>query len=130
MVLLKINGSCLIIDISLRREDSVKSFNSCLSNKILPDFGSNTLVNKLNSVDLPWPDWPTIAIFLFGSKVILNPFKIISSLGYPKTTSLNSIIPLDLVISLVPNCSSFDNLFSNISLTLPIDTITFWYVCS
>ena len=95
MVLLKINGSCLIIDISLRREDSVKSFNSCLSNNILPDFGSKTLVNKLNNVDLPWPDCPTMAIFLFGSSLILNPFKIISSFGYPKTTSLNSIIPLD-----------------------------------
>ena len=125
IVLLKINGSCLIIDSSLRRDASVKSFNSCLSNRILPDLGSKTLVNKLNKVDLPCPDCPTMAIFLFGSSLILNPFKIISSFGYPKTTSLNSTTPFDLVISLVPNCSSSDNLFSNISLTLHIDTITY-----
>ena len=81
IVLLKTNGSCLITDICFLRLSSVKSLIFIPSNVISPLVGSNILVIKLNSVLLPWPEAPTIAIFLFGSIFRLNSFKIQSSSG-------------------------------------------------
>ena len=99
-----------------------------LSKSISPSLVSKILVIRLNSVLFPWPEAPTTAIFLFGSNFTLKLFKIFSSSGYEKVTFLNSITPLILVISLVPKLWSWYNLFSNISFTLDIDTLTLWYV--
>ena len=129
MLLLNIKGSCLIIEIFFLKDSSVKSFIFIPSINISPEFASNTLVNKLNSVDLPCPDFPTIAIFLLGSNFKLKLFNIISSLGYEKLTFLNSITPLTFFRTLLPNFSSSYNLLPKISLTLDNDTITLWYVC-
>ena len=125
IVLLKMNGSCLIIEIFFLSDVSVKSFILTPSNNICPSIGSNILVIKLNNVDFPCPDLPTMAIFLFGSSTRLNLLRVICSFGYPNVTSLNSIIPFVLEISFSPNFSSSYNLFSNISLTLPCDTTSF-----
>ena len=81
IVLLKINGSCLIIDILFLNDSSVKSFMSTSSKVIVPLVGSKSLVIKLNKVDFPSPDDPTIAIFLLGSNVILKLFNISFSFG-------------------------------------------------
>ena len=108
------NGSCLIIEIFLRSDFSDSSLIFTPSNNTSPSIGSNILVIKLNNVDFPWPDFPTIATFLFGSIVRLKFFKVISSFGYPNVTFLNSISPLFLLISFSPKFSSSYNLFSNI----------------
>ena len=66
MLLLNINGSCLIIDTFFLREVLVKLLIFTPSINISPLLGSNNLVKRLNKVDLPSPDGPTIAIFLLG----------------------------------------------------------------
>ena len=118
MVLLKTNGSCLIIDICFLNSSSFKSLIFILSINISPSFASKILVSKLNMVLFPCPDAPTIAIFLLGSILILKFFNIFSSSGYENVTFLNSIIPLMLGSSLLPNVSSLYSLFSSISLYL------------
>ena len=114
IVLLKINGSCLIIDILFLKSLSLKSLILIPSNNISPLLVSNILVIRLNNVDFPWPDLPTIAIFLFGSNTKLKLSSVISSSGYENTTSLNSTTPLTSESLLLPNFSSSYNLFSNI----------------
>ena len=65
----------------LLKSVSFISFILTPSNSISPLVGSNIRVIKLNKVDLPCPDLPTIAIFLFGFKVILKLFNVLSSFG-------------------------------------------------
>ena len=81
MVLLNKNGSCLIIDMFLLKDSSLKSFKLTSSKYIFPLVASNILVIKLNSVDLPCPDLPTTAIFLLGANETEKSFKVASSLG-------------------------------------------------
>ena len=61
------NGDCLMIDIVDLNDSSVKSFILIPSINISPSVVSKYLSNRLNIVDLPFPDLPTIAVFLFGS---------------------------------------------------------------
>lgn len=84
IVLLKTNGSCLIIDIFFLKSSSVRSLIFIPSISISPLLGSNILVIKLNNVLFPCPEEPTIAIFLFGSNSKLKSFNILSSSGYEK----------------------------------------------
>lgn len=76
---LKINGSCLIIAMLSLKDFSVNCFILMPSKIISPPVGSKILVIKLNNVLLPWPDFPTMAIFLFGTISILKSFKMFSS---------------------------------------------------
>ena len=59
-----------------RRDFSVKSFIFMPSINISPVVESKYLNSKLKTVDLPLPDLPTIAIFLFGSTFRLRPFNV------------------------------------------------------
>ena len=63
IVLLNKNGSCLIIDIFFLNDSSVKSLIFIPSIVINPFSVSNTLVSKLNIVDLPCPLFPTMQFF-------------------------------------------------------------------
>ena len=105
---------------------SSKSLIFTPSKVISPLIGSNTLVSRLNKVDLPWPDLPTIAIFLLGSNFKLKFLSITLSFGYPKVTFLNSTIPLTFFKDIFPYFSSSNFLFNKISLILPTATNTFW----
>ena len=73
---MKRNGVCLIIEILFLSDSSVKSFISILSTNMFPLVLSKYLSIKLNSVLLPFPLLPTIAIFLLGSNNKFNPLKV------------------------------------------------------
>ena len=126
IVLLKINGSCLIIAIFSRSESSVKSSIGTSSTKITPASGSKYLRSKLNIVVFPCPLLPTIATFLPVGIVKLNSLNIsFSSFGYLNVTFLNSTFPRISVLETIPNFSSLYNLLSSISLNLSTDTFIF-----
>lgn len=76
IVILSINGLCLIIEIFFLNDVSVKSCILISSKVISSSLVSEYLSNKLNIVDLPLSLLPTIAIFLFGSNFKLKLFKV------------------------------------------------------
>ena len=78
------------MEIFFLKLSSVRSIKLIPSKVIFPSIGSKILVIRLNNVDLPSPEAPTIAIFLFGSNLTLKFSNKISSFGYPNLTFLNS----------------------------------------
>ena len=70
------NGACLIIEILFLKDSSVKSFIFTPSINISPLVVSKYLNNKLKIVDLPLPDFPTTAIFLFGNSFKFRPVNV------------------------------------------------------